>query len=112
MGLGKSKIKTESMSEPRNFGLPAGQVNNREQLTPSLFMRVGTRVGTITAYYQHVNPVNVPSSTPNLPVLQGTSQVAPIVTTRTVHFASPPTGTVSLPDQPTYDVPKAPKKSQ
>ena len=57
-GLRKSKNRTEFMSESRNFGLPVGQVTNRDPLSPNLYMRVGTRVGTITTYYQHVSPPN------------------------------------------------------
>lgn len=103
--LRKSKTKPEFMSESRNFGLPIGQVTNRDPLSPNLFMRVGTRVGTITAYYQHVNPSSL---TPSLPTPQDSSQAAPVVRKPTVRFAPPLEleQTVPLSDPPVYDVPK------
>ena len=90
------------MSEPRNFGLPVGQVTNRDPLSPTLYMRVGTRVGTITAHYQHVSPVNLPSP----PVPQSTPLTAPVVKLPAVRFIPPLEQTVPLPEQPVYDIPK------
>lgn len=93
----KFKDSTEPcMDGNRNFGLPSGQVTEREPLTPNLFMRVGMRIGTITAYYEHVNPSNistVPVNPPavRIPVIQSTvplEQVKPI------------------PEAPVYDIPK------
>ena len=36
------------MDSRTNFGSPSGQLVNREPITPDLFMKIGTRVGTIT----------------------------------------------------------------
>lgn len=107
MGTRKSKVNEESMSEPRNFGSPAGQVAPREPLSPILFMKVGTRVGTITAYYQHVNPVPFSSYPPSSPTPQN-SPVAPVVRVPAVRFLTPPATeqAVPLPESSIYDVPK------
>lgn len=84
----KRKEDTEiCMDGSRNFGLSSGQITEREPLTPNLFIRVGTRLGTITAYYEHLSPPNVPPSVPvnpppvkRVPVIEATAQLeqAPI----------------------------------
>lgn len=87
----------------RNFGLPSGQVTQREPLSPNLFMKVGTRLGVITAYYKHLSlpsvPVNVNSSTcpvPSCPVVNLPS------------LQNPPKVDQGLPEPEIhiYDVPK------
>lgn len=106
MGTRKSKVNEESMSEPRNFGLPAGQVANRDPLSPNLFMKVGTRVGTITAYYRHVNPVHFSSHPQSSPTPQNSS-ATPVVRVPAVSFLIPPAEqTVPLPESSIYDVPR------
>lgn len=86
------------MDSRRNFGLPSGQIISRDPITPDLFMKVGTRVGTITAYYQHVSPntntnitKSLKPSLPNIPVVQ---------TPKEFEITTP------LSDSVIYDVPK------
>lgn len=100
----KNKQSTEYMSEPRNFGVPIGQVTNRESLSPNLFMRVGTRVGNITAYYEHVNP---PNFKPSLPAPPTPPPIPPVIRKPTVLLLPPLEQTLPLPPTPTYDVPKS-----
>lgn len=46
----KNRGNIESCMEyKRNFGVPSGQITDREPLNPDLYMKVGTRVGTITS---------------------------------------------------------------
>lgn len=96
----KSEKVESCMDSKRNFGKPSGQITEREPLNPDLFMKVGTRVGTITAYYEHVTPcvpvVSTSTTSPNPPVH------IPIITT-----APSLEQTVPLPPlPPVYDIPK------
>ena len=79
-----------------------GQVTHRDPLSPDLYMRIGTRVGTIPAYYQYVSPASLPSPS----VSQSTPFTAPVVKLPTVRFIPPIEQTVPLPEQPVYDIPK------
>lgn len=91
------------MDSRRNFGLPSGQIISRDPITPDLFMKVGTRVGTITAYYQHVSPntnTNITKSlNPSLPNI-------PVVQTPSVNKIPEFEITTPLSDSVIYDVPK------
>lgn len=89
------------MDSNRNFGLPSGQVTEREPLTPNLFMRVGTRLGTITAYYEHVTPNNFPSVPVNSP---------PAIRVPVIQATPPLEQTKPIPETPIYDTPKKANK--
>lgn len=99
MGISYTKIKkrkadTEScMENKRNFGVPSGQIIERESLNPDLYMKVGTRVGLITAYYEHVTPstsaVPPTSSPPVPPVRIPTITPAPALEQTTPIYDSP-----------------------
>lgn len=92
------------MTEPRSFGVPPGQLISRDPIAPDLFMRVGTRVGTITAYYEYVNP---PNTVPNIPKPQESPSIKSIVKIPTVRFAPAITEEViPAPKSPVYDTPK------
>lgn len=65
MGSRKTKFSQEtggnSLDVYRPFGTSSGNTNNpqpRQTLNPELFMKVGTRIGVITVYYEHVPPTN------------------------------------------------------
>lgn len=97
----KRKRKFEDqlfMESRRNFGSPSGQVVARDPLTPDLFMKVGTRVGVITAYYRHV-PHNsgLPPSVNSSTSVVRTPVVTKIPELETVKSMSEPV---------VYDVPK------
>lgn len=90
------------MDSRRNFGSPSGQLVNREPIAPDLFMKIGTRVGTITAYYQHIPPVSnlkYPSKPSTVPSLQF-STVTKTPELESVH---------PITEQPVYDVPRSQK---
>ena len=57
------------MDHKQNYGIPSGQLVEREPLDPNLYMRIGIRVGTITAYYEYMttNTVAPASQKPNPP---------------------------------------------
>ena len=62
MGSSFSKNKNNKercmAADKRSFGQTAGQIEpQREPINLDLYMKVGTRVGTITAYYEHIPSV-------------------------------------------------------
>lgn len=89
------------MDSRRNFGSPSGQIVSREPITPDLFMKVGTRVGTITAYYQHVQY----NTNTNVTKSINTSNTS-VVQTSCVNKLPELEITTPLPDPVVYDVPK------
>lgn len=95
------------MDSRRNFGSPSGQLVNREPITPDLFMKIGTRVGTITAFYRHIPPVSnlkYPSNSSTVPCVSVPSIQLPTVS------KTPEVETVlPINEQPVYDVPRSMK---
>lgn len=103
MGNVSSKKKRKSdnsylMETRRNFGSPSGQIANREPLTPNLFMKVGTRVGVITAYYQHVPSTVTLTST--------TNTSTPVVRSPVVNVIPELENSAPLSNPVIYDVPR------
>lgn len=47
------------MDQYRPFGACSGNISQTDSKTvpAELYMKVGTRIGVITAYYTHINPV-------------------------------------------------------
>ena len=84
----------------RNFGLPVGQVTYRDSLAANLYMWIGTRVGTITAYYVHSRQNETSSSVVVAP------QVNIIEPKQTTLQVLPEQETVSPLPEHTYDIPR------
>lgn len=99
---GKSKFN-DFMETRRNFGCPSGQLVNREPINPDLYMKIGTRVGTIIAYYQHIPPRVTGFKYPSAPSTSSQPCVsAPPKLPELEHLPL-------IPEAPAYDVPR-PKK--
>ena len=71
MGSKKTKVSDtndQCMEVFRPFGASSSSVSNvnvRPSLSPELFMKVGTRVGVITVYYEHATQ-NLPCTVPSI----------------------------------------------
>lgn len=60
--LKRKQMFDDCMHNCWKFGCPFSKVVNREPITPDLFMKIGTRVGTISMYYQMLSQLLVLSS--------------------------------------------------
>ena len=98
--MGNSQKKRQNvehfMETRRNIGVPSGQIVSRDPITPDLFMKVGT----ITAYCQHV-PQNTSSTQFTNPSLMNSS-VSPAVKTPIVTKLPELESTTPFADTVTY----------
>lgn len=94
-------IETEINYMERNFGLPSGQITQREPLTPDLFMKVGTRLGVITAYYKHLCPLSAPVNQSN-----NNNPSCPVVNVPSIQNTPKIDQSTSVSEIHIYDVPK------
>lgn len=98
----KGESRDSCMDHRRNFGTTPGQLTDREPLNPDLYMRVGTRVGTITAYYEHLTP----STTIPVPIPPSANPPVPPSIRMPIVNVIPALCEQTVPIQPTYDIPK------
>lgn len=103
----KHKFDDYCMDSRRNFGSPSGQLVNREPITPDLFMKIGTRVGNITAYYQHVPQVSSPTYPSKPHTLDQPSVPVPKIQLPTINRTPAIESVTPFCEQPLYDVPKS-----